>query len=114
MAMENGYQLVTDSLGGHPVLRRLNDDEVLRPASANRNTVKALEERGLISRGKGRDPLTIGWHIKGEEQEIGHLVLCQPADAFTGHKSAHNSHNSSRLIARVGNLLGADSQPSFV
>jgi hypothetical protein len=62
--MENGYQLETDSLGGNPVLRRLKDDLVLRPASANRNTVKALEERGLISPGKGRDQLTIVWQIK--------------------------------------------------
>jgi hypothetical protein len=45
-------------------LRRLKDDEVVRPASANRNTVKALEERGLISSGKSRDPLTIAWRIK--------------------------------------------------
>jgi len=62
--MEHGYQLETDSLGGDPVLRRLKDDEVVRPASANRNTVKALEERGLISSGKSRDPLMIAWHIK--------------------------------------------------
>ena len=63
--MEHGYQLETDSLGGAPVLRRLKkDDEVVRPASANRNTVKALEERGLISSGKSRDPLMIAWHIK--------------------------------------------------
>jgi len=63
--MEHGYQLETDSLGGDPVLRRLKkDDEVVRPASANRNTVKALEERGLIISGKSRAPLTIAWHIK--------------------------------------------------
>jgi len=61
--MEHGYQLETDSLGGDPVLRRMKD-EVVRPVSANRNTVKALEERGLISSGKSRDPLTIAWHIK--------------------------------------------------
>jgi hypothetical protein len=61
--MEDGYQLETDSLSGHPVLRRLKDDEVIRPPSANRNTVKALEERGLISPGKGRDPLTIVWRM---------------------------------------------------
>jgi hypothetical protein len=42
----------------------LKDDEVVRPASANRNTVKALEERGLIISGKSRAPLTIAWHIK--------------------------------------------------
>ena len=53
----------TDSLGGDPVLRRLKNDEVVRPASAYRNTVKALEERSLISAGKGADPLTIVWRI---------------------------------------------------
>jgi hypothetical protein len=62
--MEHGYQLETDSLGGDPVFRRLKDDEVVRPASANRNTVKALEERGLIVPGKGGDPLKIDWRLK--------------------------------------------------
>jgi hypothetical protein len=63
--MEHGYQLETDSLGGDPVLRRLKDDEVIRPASANRNTIKAMEKRGLIRpAGKGRDPLTIVWHLQ--------------------------------------------------
>ena len=62
--LENGYQVETDSLGANPVLRRLKDDEIVRPASANRNTVKALEERGLIGSSKGRDPLTIVWRLK--------------------------------------------------
>ena len=62
--MEHGYQLETDSLGGNPVLRRLKDDEVLRPESANRNTVRALEERGLIGQAQSRDPLTIVWRLK--------------------------------------------------
>lgn len=48
--MEQGYQLETDSLGGDPLLRSLKDDEVIRPLSANRNTVRALDERGLITR----------------------------------------------------------------
>ena len=60
--MEQGYQLETDSLGRNPLLRRLKDDEVVRPLSANRNTIKALEERGLIHSGKGNDPLTTVWH----------------------------------------------------
>jgi hypothetical protein len=60
--IEQGYQLETDSLGGNPVLRRLKDDEVIRPLSANRNTIKALEERGLIHSGKGRNPPTMVWH----------------------------------------------------
>ena len=60
--MAKGYQLETDSLGGNPILRRLKDDEAIRPLSANRNTIKALEERGLIHSGKGHDPLTMVWH----------------------------------------------------
>lgn len=62
--MQQGYQLETDSLGGNPVLRRLKDDEEMRPLSANRNTIKAMEERGLISPSKGRGPLTIMWRLK--------------------------------------------------
>ena len=62
--MERGYQPETDSLGGNPVLRQLKDDEVVRPASANRNTVKALEDRGLIVPGNGDEPLTISWRLR--------------------------------------------------
>jgi hypothetical protein len=62
--IQDGYQLETDSLGGNPVLRRLKDNEEIRPLSANRNTIKALERRGLITPGKGRDLLTIGWSLK--------------------------------------------------
>jgi hypothetical protein len=36
--MENGYQCETNSLGGDPVLRRIKDDEVVRPSDVNRNT----------------------------------------------------------------------------
>lgn len=61
--MENGYQLETDSLGSDPVLRRLKDDEVVRPPSANRNTIKSMEERGLISQGKSRDPIKLVWKV---------------------------------------------------
>jgi hypothetical protein len=57
--IQDEYQLETDSLGSNPVLRRLKDNEGIRPLSANRNTIKALEQRGLISPGKGREPLTI-------------------------------------------------------
>ena len=64
--MEEGYQLETDSLGGNQVLRRLKDHEEIRPLSANRSTVKAMERRGLISPGKGRDPLTILWRMKNK------------------------------------------------
>ena len=61
--IQDGYQLETNSLGSNPVLRRSKDNEEIRPLSANRNTIKALEQRGLISPGKGRDPLTIVWHL---------------------------------------------------
>ena len=59
--MHNGYQLETDSLLSDVVLRRLKDGEVMRPRSANRSTIKAMEERGLISPGKSDDPLKIVW-----------------------------------------------------
>jgi hypothetical protein len=61
--IQHGYQLETDSLGGNPVLRRLKDHEEIRPLSANRSTIKAMEQCGLISPGKGRDPLTILWRL---------------------------------------------------
>jgi hypothetical protein len=62
--IQDGYQLETDSLGGNPVLRRSKDNEEIRPLSANRNTIKAMERRGLITSGKGRDPLTMVWGLK--------------------------------------------------
>ena len=62
--MEYGYALETDSLGSDVVLRNLKDDSVVRPASANRSTVEALERHGLISAGKSRDPLRIVWRMK--------------------------------------------------
>jgi len=62
--MEHDHQLETDSLSGNPVLRNLQNDEVLRPASANHSTVVALQKRGLIVPGKSRDPLRIVWRLK--------------------------------------------------
>jgi hypothetical protein len=62
--LEHGYQLETDSLFGDPVLRSLKDDEIIRPASATRNTVEALAERGLITQAKSRDPLRITWRAR--------------------------------------------------
>ena len=62
--MQHGYELETDSLGGDPILRRLRDNEVIRPLSANRSTIEAMKGRGLIIPGKGRAPLTIGWRLK--------------------------------------------------
>ena len=61
--MQNGYQLETDSLVSDPVLRNLKDDEVIRPLSANRSTIKAMAERGLISQGKSDDALKIVWRV---------------------------------------------------
>jgi hypothetical protein len=61
--MQHGYQLETDSRGGNPILRRLKDNDMLRPADANATTVKALEKQGLISPGKSHDPLTIVWRV---------------------------------------------------
>jgi hypothetical protein len=34
--IQHGYQLETDSLDGNPALRRLKDNEEIRPLSANR------------------------------------------------------------------------------
>jgi hypothetical protein len=65
--IQDGYQLETNSLGGDPILRRLKDNEVIRPLSANRNTIKAMEQRGLISPSKGRDPLTIVWRLEKKQ-----------------------------------------------
>ena len=66
--MERGYQLVTDLLGGDPVLRRAKDDEVIRPVSVNRNTINTLQEGGLITPVKGRDPLTTVWHLNKKKK----------------------------------------------
>ena len=62
--LQNGYQLETESLGGDLLLRKLKSSEVIRPLSATRNTVKALQERGLIAPGEGDDPLRIVWHLQ--------------------------------------------------
>jgi hypothetical protein len=66
--MQHGYQLQTDSLGGNPVLRRMKDNEVVRSLSVNRTTIKALQERGLITPSKSRDPLTIVWRQKQQKK----------------------------------------------
>jgi hypothetical protein len=46
--LEHGYQLETDPLGSGLLMRNLEDNLVVRAASANQSTIKALEERGLI------------------------------------------------------------------
>ena len=65
--MQLGYELETDSLGRDPILRRLKDNEAIRPLSANRNTIEAMKERGLIIPGKGGDPFTIMWRLTKQE-----------------------------------------------
>ena len=50
-------------LTGNPVLRRLKDNELIRPVSANASTLQALQEHGLIHAAKGRDPLIIVWRL---------------------------------------------------
>jgi hypothetical protein len=66
--MEHVYQLETDSLGGDPALHRLTDNDVMRPASANRTTIRALQERGLIVPAKSRDLLKVVWRTKNKPQ----------------------------------------------
>lgn len=61
--IEQGYQLETDLLGSDPLLRRLKDGEVIRPASATLSTIKALEQRGVITPAKGHEPLTLVWRL---------------------------------------------------
>jgi hypothetical protein len=65
--IEDRYQLETDSLGDNPILRHLKGNRK-RPSSANRNTIKTLEQRGLITPGKGHDPLTILWRLKKDSR----------------------------------------------
>ena len=50
--IQHGYELETDSLGGNPVLRHLKDNEEIRPLSANRNTIKRMKQRELITPAK--------------------------------------------------------------
>jgi hypothetical protein len=78
--MQHGYGLETDSLGGDPILRRLKDNEVIRPLSANRSTI-AMKQRGLITPGKGRDSLTIVWRLKikiDSNRDLGTLQCTDP------------------------------------
>lgn len=63
--MQNGFQLENNPLEGGLVLRRAKDDETLRPASVNLNTVKALERRGLLRDVRSRAPLTTVWRAHG-------------------------------------------------
>ena len=66
--LQNGYQIETSSLETGPLLRRLKDNEVIRTTSANRNTIKALEDRELIKLAKSPDLLTTVWRLKEEKK----------------------------------------------
>jgi hypothetical protein len=57
--LNHGYQLESSSVGGELLLRRLKDNSVKRTASANRSTIRALEQRGLVS--ASGDALTTIW-----------------------------------------------------
>jgi len=59
--LTHGYQLETDPFGSGLLLRNLKDDTVVRTAAANQNTIKALEDRGLIEAIEGKDKLTTIW-----------------------------------------------------
>ncbi len=63
----HGYQLETDPFGTSLLLRNLKDGSVVRTAAANQNTIKALEERGLIKSSHGKDKLTTIWRSKRAE-----------------------------------------------
>ena len=62
--LTDGYQLETDPFGSSLLLRNLKDGSVVRTAAANQNTIKALEERGLIKATPGKDKLTTIWRAK--------------------------------------------------
>jgi hypothetical protein len=47
------------------MLRHPKSGEITRPLSATRNTLKALEERGLIAPEKGDKPLRMVWNLNG-------------------------------------------------
>ena len=58
--LERGFQLESEAFDGL-LLRNLKDDSVVRTASANQSTVKALEERGLIKATQSPDKLKTVW-----------------------------------------------------
>ena len=60
--LNHGYQLESSSVGGGLLLRRLKDNAVMRTASSNRNTIRALEQCGLVS--ASGDALTTIWRAK--------------------------------------------------
>jgi hypothetical protein len=61
--LQKGYQIDTDTLGGDVMLRGPKDEETIRPLSATRNTIEALQGRGLIAPDKSADPLRVAWRL---------------------------------------------------
>lgn len=61
--MHDGYQLETDSMSREPLLRHMEDQQVIRPLSATQTTVRALEKRGLIVPAKGANGLSVTWRL---------------------------------------------------
>lgn len=61
--LQQGYEIETDTLGGDVLLRRASDPEAIRPLSATRNTIEALQDRGLIAPAKSDDPLRMLWKL---------------------------------------------------
>lgn len=62
--LTHGYQFESDPFGGGLLLRNLKDKSMMRTASANLSTVKALESRGLIKATQGRNDLTTTWRAR--------------------------------------------------
>jgi hypothetical protein len=61
--LQKGYEIDTDTLGGDVLLRGPKDEEAIRPLSATRNTIEALQERGLIAPAKTAEPLRVAWRL---------------------------------------------------
>ncbi len=74
--LEDGYQLETDSLSGNPVLRRLKDDnEEIRPLSANRNTIRAMEQRTARAHLPWQRPRPAHYRVASEKENKLKLLL---------------------------------------
>jgi hypothetical protein len=84
--LQNGYELETDTLGSDVLLRQPKDKEVIRPLSATRNTVKALEERGMVAPAKGDDPLRMVWRLNDGESPKKSPRKTAPESRRTGRR----------------------------
>ena len=61
--IQDGYQLETDSLGGKPVLRRLKDDEKIRPRKTTSKRSTQPSETMF--------PLRCAWAAKDIRRQVG-------------------------------------------